>query len=140
MSESDRRDIHGAGLADAVLLEIQRSTDIRDRIPLGLAEECDRLEDMMGSMRAGSRKVTASAQRVRALIALQQAINLRDESKGSDRPVQIIANILRNLKETMKELDLAPELIETVLQTLVVKAEELDAPVLPAGGTPTQAS
>jgi len=141
MSDSVRRDtdIAGAGLADALFVEIRGSQDIRDRIPMALAEECDRLETCILGMTTHGKKAAASAIRVRALTALQTAVILRDENKGSDRPVQIIASILKNLKETMKELDVAPEMIETILQTLVVKAEGMEDLSVAPGGTPAQA-
>jgi len=125
----DRRDpdFHGAGLADALLIELQNSTDIRDRVLLAIAEEADRLEALIGNMGKASLKAQAATRRVQALKILHETLATRDEKQKADRPIQIIAGMLRNLRDTLNDLNVPAEMKETILQSLMHRVEEAPA-------------
>lgn len=120
-------DLDGAGLSDALLAEIKNSSDPRDLVLLGLAEECDRLEMHLKILKKPESILSAVNKRVYALKILNETLIQRDNAVRSQRPVQIMATILRKLKEVLKDdMNLQPEMIESILQNLMhkIQAEE----------------
>jgi hypothetical protein len=118
-------DIHGAGFGDQLRVQLALTGDPEDRILVEIANEIDRLEGLMGAHKPSGRAQLAT-RRVTALTKLYGIVQDRRESKHRDSEAAVAATIIRHLRACLREMEMSPEMEETLIENLINKISEAD--------------
>ena len=112
--------INGAGFADQLRIQLSLTGDPEDRILVEIASEVDRLESLM-SLGKPSIRADLAVKRIAALGKLHSIIQERKENRTKESELAIVGMIMKNLKICLKELEISPEIIETLVENLISK-------------------
>lgn len=114
-------DITGPSLSEHVISALGLHGDFRDRLVMELAGEIDNLEGDRSLIRSASGKAQCSTRRVKAISVMHQIVTDRDEREARESAVALIANLMRHVRDTLREVQVEPELVQTILTTLMAK-------------------
>lgn len=120
-------DILGAGFADQLKDRLSLSGAPEDRIIMEVGAEVDVLEQVHKSQGIKpSTKAQVASRRIDGLKILHSLIKERKEDRQRADESALVAEYIVCLKETFKDLSVAPDMSQTILMTLVTKIEEAE--------------
>ena len=111
----------GPTLSEHVIESLGLSGDFRDRMIVEVAAEVDNLENDRRLLTRPAVKAQVSTRRVKAIQAMHNMVVDRDEKDARESAVVLVAALMRHVRDTLRELSIEPEMVQTILTTLMAK-------------------